>query len=173
MGFFSKLFGKKDETDDFIKMIMENKRRTEASANYQVSCSALRAVFYGMKFSAESFYNNLDSAKGLVQVAVGMCAKRGIKIPASYKNLPITFVSNEDGSKYGYIVAFDDAKYECECNFIAMMIVNGQKAYYTNEFYADSKTFSLCKFGAEGNHYSGINDADPQTYEEFRDAIIS
>jgi len=55
MGFLSKLFGKKDETDDLFKMIMENKRRTEASANYQVSCSALRAVFYGMEFSSESF----------------------------------------------------------------------------------------------------------------------
>ena len=172
MGFLSKLFGKKDETDDLFKMIMENKRRIDSSANYQVSCSALRAVFYGMDFSAESFYNNLDSAKGLVQVAVGMVAKRGVKIPASYKNLPVTFVSNEDGSKYGYIVAFDDAKYECECNFVAMMIEQGNKKYYTNELYAESKTFSLCMFGAEGNHYSGINDLDPQTYEEFREAII-
>lgn len=170
MGFFSKLFGKKDETDDLFKMIMENKRRTEASANYQVSCSALRAVFYGMKFSAESFYNNLDSAKGLVQVAVGMCAKRGIKIPASYKNLPVTFVSNEDGSKYGYIVAFDDVKYECECNFVAMMIINGKKAYYTNEFYASDKTFSLCMFNADGSHCGGMGDT--QTYEEFKNAII-
>ena len=172
MGFLSKLFGKKDETDDLFKMIMENKRRTEASANYQVSCSALRDVFYGMEFSAESFYNNLDSAKGLVQVAVGMCSKRGIKIPASYKNLPVTFVSNEDGSKYGYIVAFDDAKYECECNFIAMMIKNGKKEYYTNEFYAVSKTFGLCMFGEEGSHYFGINGMEPQTYEEFKNAVL-
>ena len=170
MGFLSKLFGKKDETDDLFKMIMENKRRTESSANYQVSCSALRAVFYGMDFSVESFYNNLDSAKGLVQVAVGMVAKRGIKIPASYKNLPVTFVSNEDGSKYGYIVAFDDPKYECECNFVAMMIINGKKAYYTNEFYASDGTFSLCMFNADGSHCGGMGDT--QTYEDFKKAVI-
>ena len=172
MGFLSKLFGKKDETDDFIKMIMENKRKTEASANYQVSCSALRTVFYSMDFSVDSFYDNLTFVKKLVQIAVDMCANRGIKIPATYRNLPITFVSNKDGSKYGYIVAFDDIKYECECNFVAMMITNGKKEYYTNEFYVDSKTFSLCMFGAEGNHYSGINGMEPQTYEEFKNAVI-
>ena len=50
MGFLSKLFGKKHEADDRFKMIMENNRRTESSANNQGACSALRKVFYGMDF---------------------------------------------------------------------------------------------------------------------------
>ena len=172
MSFFSKLFGKKDETNDFIKMVMESKRRNEVSPNYQVSCAALRVLFYSAEFSTDLFYNNLPFAKMLVQRAIDMCKIRKIKIPVTYQNLPITFVTNIDGSKYGYIVAFDDAKYECECNFIAMMIINGKKEYYTNEFYADSKSFGLCMFGEEGNHYSGINGMQPKTYEEFKDAIL-
>ena len=172
MGLLSKIFGKKDNTDDFIKMILENQRRAEVSANYQMSCSVLRRTFYGTDFSTDSFYNNLVFAKKLVQIAVDTCANRGIRIPTTYQNLPVTFVSNKDSSKYGYIVAFDDVKYECECNFIAMMINNGKKEYYTNEFYADSKTFSLCMFSAEGNHHNGINGMEPQTYEEFKNAII-
>ncbi len=157
MGFLSTLFNKK----------------SGPSANYQISCFALRLVFYSLDIPPQIFYNNLRGAKALVATAISVCSKEGIKIPSNYNNLPITFVENADHSKYGYIVAFDDAERECDCNFVAMMFENGNKVYYTNELYADDHVFSLCMFGKDGSHYSGINDEDPQTYADFKRAILS
>ena len=171
MGFFSKLFGKKDETETFIKNLMKNKRKAEASANYEVTCSALKTVFYSTDFPTESFYNNLESAKGMVQIAIEMCSKKGIRIPNSYRNLPITFVSNKERSKFGYIVDFDDAKNECECNYVGMIISNGVKKYYTNEYYEFTNRFGLCMFKSDGGREFGLGS--PRTFEEFKDAIVN
>ena len=154
MGLFTKLFNKK----------------SGPSANYQISCSALRLVFYSLEIPPQTFYNNLRCARALVATAISVCSKEGIKIPSNYNSLPITFVENADRSKYGYIVAFDDAKHECDCNFIAMMFINGKKAYYTNEYYASTHTYSLCMFTEDGSRYFGMGD--PQTYEEFKRAIL-
>lgn len=153
MGFFSKIFG-----------------RNDCSANYYVACSSLKYVFYKTDFSAEKFFNDLEFAKALVKVAVEMGKKSRIKIPKTYYNLPITFISNEDHSKFGYIVSFDDAKFECECNFVGMMIDNGKKFYYTNEFYMSDNEFGLCLFTSDEKHYFGIGN--PQNYEEFKKAMI-
>ena len=173
MGFLSKLFGQKNDFDNLTKTVDKNKSRLKSSANYQVSCSALKNIFLNHNISEESFYNNLEFATELVQASIGFCLSEGIEFPSMYKNLPIIFVSNEDQSKFGYIVAFDDAKYECECNFVAMMFVNGQKAYYTSEFYETSKAFKLCKFCENGTRYFGIGHiVNIQTTNDFKKALF-
>ena len=155
MSFLSRLFG-----------------RNNYSANYYVACKALKDVFYQGRVSPENFYDDLEMAKNLVTTALIMTKKSGIRVPKSYTNLPVTFISNEDHSKFGYVVAFDDAKCECECNFVGMMVVNGEMRYYTSEYYAFNNTFGLCMFGSNGAHHFGIGDSHPRNYEEFKKALL-
>ena len=170
MGFLSKLFGKKDETDDILKMINKTGLQRKNSANYHLACVVLRQVFFEVDIPNENFYNKVKATRLLLNVAIEECIKDGIRIPKSYKDLPVTFVSNANDSKFGYIISFNDAKHECECNFVALMVVNNEKVYFTNEFYESEKSFGLCRFDANGRHYFGMGE--PQTYEEFKDAIL-
>ena len=155
MGFLSRLFG-----------------RNDCSANYYISCNTLKYVFYQGDPSVESFYDDLELAKALLAVAIEMAKKSGVKVPKSYANLPVSFVSNEDRSIFGYIFSFDDAKYECECNFVGMMIENGKRCYYTSEYCASDNSFALCMFSSDGRHYFGIGDSNPKSYEEFKKAVV-
>ncbi|MBQ2734934.1 MAG: hypothetical protein IJF33_03800 [Clostridia bacterium] len=170
MGLFSKLFCK-DASDDIFGELLQNERRLSRSPNYQFSCCALRDLFLRTDFSTDEFYNNPDFARVLVSVALDVCKEMHIKIPSRYRSLPVSFVCNEDSSNYGYIIALHDARYECECNYIAMMIKKGQRIYYTNEFYADDASFSICAFLNDGRHISGIGTAT--TYDSFVREVLN
>ena len=152
MGFFSRLFRRKN------------------SPNYEISCSALTYVFYHLDFPLEEFYDNLGLARNLLNIALKCSLENGVRPPRKYRELPIAFVTNAEKTRYGYIVSFNDAKVECECNFVAMMIENGEKVYYTNEFYKTVGRFGLCIWNEDGRHFFGLGT--PQSYEEFKNCVL-
>ena len=128
MGFFSKLFGTKDPTDELIAQIRENQKRIKSSSNYQFCCVALRDAFYESIISEEQFYKNKDVVNKLVLRAVEICSNNlKVLVPSEYRSLPIYFVENEQRNKFGFILVFSDARYECECNFVAMIFEEGEK----------------------------------------------
>ena len=151
---FSSLFGEEHET----------------TANYHVSCSVLRNMFYVVSFDEKIFVEDKEIGKKLLYLALKFCIEKGIEIPKEYLDLPVTFISNADGSKVGYVIEFNDVKYECDCNFVAMMMVNGDRKYYTSEYYEYSKTFSLCSFSANGDHASYSDKI--ASFEDFKNAVL-
>lgn len=170
MGIFGKMFGRKKGASNLgVNLDYLN---APCSLNYQVSCNYLRRLFLAADLPASVFLDNLAFAKEMVARVVQKCSEEGRLIPSSYINLPITFVSNHDRSCFGYIVEFNDASEECDCNFIGMMVENGEKVYYTSEYYAGLNSFSLCCFCEDGSHRSGLGDASPRTFEEFKRAVI-
>lgn len=171
MGLFSKIFNSKNKEDDFFKTILLNAYRMENSPNYQISGHILKDVFFSNRFTPDSFINNTKQAQRLTFIAINRCMKNGVKVPTTYLKLPIKYISNASKTKYGYIVEFPDAKYECECNFTAMMIENGQKRYYTSEFYSTDNKFMLCILNSDGNRKSGI--CNTTSYEQFKNAVFS
>lgn len=172
MSIFSKLFGKNTGASSAAKKQYQDIFNATPSVNYQVSCNYLRMLFFAADVPTAAFRDNIDFAKKLVDIAVQMCSKKGVLVPSSYYNLPVTYVFNHDRNCYGYIVEFDDAAAECDCNYIGMMIMNGVKVYYTSEYYASADTFDVCCFRADGSRLSGIGEIYPRTFEEFKRAII-
>ena len=53
-----------------------------------------------------------------------------------------------------------------------MLLVDGKKTHYTNEYYITSNSFELCMFDETGSHFAGIRGMKPQIYEEFKNTII-
>lgn len=171
MGFLSKLFGTKDETDELIAQIRENQKRIKSSSNYQFCCVALRDAFYESTFSKEQFYNNKDIANRLVLRAIEMCTNNlRVRIPSEYRSLPVHFIENKQRNKFGFILEFSDARYECECNYVAMIFEENEKRYYTSEYYASDNSFALGMF-VNKNHIS-FGDT-PQSLEEFKNAVLN
>ncbi len=170
MGFLSKLFGTKDETDELIAQIRENQKRIKSSSNYQFCCVALRDAFYESTFLKEQFYNNKEMLNKLVLRAFEICSnKLRVRIPIEYRSLPVHFVENEQRSKFGFILEFSDARHECECNYVALIFDEDEKRYYTNEYYAAENSFALGMF-VNKNHVS-FGDT-PQSLEEFQAAVL-
>ena len=111
MGFLSKLFGKKDETDELIAQIRENQKRIKSSSNYQFCCVALRDAFYESTISEEQFYNNKDMVNKLVLRAIEICSNNlRVRVPSEYRSLPVYFVENDKN-----IVQFDIYSSEIPC----------------------------------------------------------
>lgn len=170
MGFLSKLFGTKDETDELMAKIRQNQKRIKSSSNYQFCCVALRDAFYESTISKEQFYNNKEMVNKLVLRAIEICSNNlRVRIPPEYRSLPIYFVENEQRSKFGFILKFSDVRYECECNYVAMIFDEDEKRYYTSEYYASDNTFGLGMF-INKNHISFVDT--PQSLDEFKAAIL-
>ena len=79
-------------------------------------------------------------------------------------------IGTEETQLIRSVIEFDDVKYECDCNFVAMMMVNGERKYYTSEYYAYSKEFALCSFTEEGNHASYADKIT--SFEDFKNAVL-
>ena len=154
--------------DDIFSSLLGEEHET--TANYHVSCSMLRRVFFDLEFTKEDFINDSEIGKKILFITLRVCMRAGITVPREYLDLPVTFISNEDGSKFGYVIEFGDVKYECDCNFVAMMMVNGERKYYTSEYYAYSKEFALCSFTEEGNHASYADKIT--SFEDFKNAVL-
>ena len=169
MGFFKKLFGKKDDTDELLKMILGAAQRP-TTANYQFCCATLKDVFYGADFSAEDVKSE-EKIKGLIKKALSICYKTpNIHIPENYYDLPLHYLSNEDKTIQGYVLKLTDVKYECDCNYVGLIVANGEKKYFTNEYYASDKTFGFCTFLSDGGRRAYNNY--PRNFEEFKQAIF-
>ena len=150
--------------------IIANQKRLAKSANYQFSYMALRKFFYLMDFSLEDFIKNPNELKNLIEIALSYCTKElKIKMPVGYRDLPVYKVSMLLKNAYGYIIAFDDVKNECECNFAALIIHNGVKKYYTGEYYAETQSFNLCVIDADDARR--VFSYSTNTLEEFKNAV--
>lgn len=62
-----------------------------------------------------------------------------------------------------------DAKYEFECNYVAMVISKGKLKLYTNEYFGLDDSFKLCVNYLD---HRGSLQQSPKTYEEFINEIL-
>lgn len=171
MGFFKKLFGKQDETEKLLKKIEDMKARIQMAPNYQFCHVSLKGIFSVMNFSAEEFLQDDTKINFIIKTALGDCCNKGIVMPSSFNNLKPRFVCNEQKTVFGYILELEHVQYECECNFVGLIICNGEKIYYTNEYYSDSGSFGLCGFFPSSRMRCSFK-AQPQTFDEFKREII-
>lgn len=170
MGFFKKLFRQDDEIKQLVKTVSETRKKVAVSPNYQLCCATLKIAFYEINFSLSEFAKDSTLVNLLISKSLSFLKLKGLSVPETYMHLPISFISNENNSVYGYIIELDDAKYMTECNFVALMICHGRKKYYTSEKTMDGK-FKFCMFTEEG-HYSINRDVDLQSPEEFKQKIF-
>ena len=134
--------------------------------NYQYSCRILKDVWLNAAKGSEVTKKNEASfirffaLKHLVQ-------HYGFEVPKEYVTSEIYLVEG-DGIK-GAVIEVPDAKYECECNRVALILEdNGNKKYYTSEYYAISDEFGFCEFTKDG-HIAYTQK--PATLEEFLDCL--
>ena len=115
------------------------------SANYQFCFGALKEGFFHESTNMDELYNNNEKINVLTLSCVMMLLlARGIRAPKEYLELPVHFVEKED--RKGFVLEIPDPKFECECNYVALIqTTSGEKQYYTSEFYAFSNKFMLCK----------------------------
>lgn len=137
------------------------------SLNYQYSCRVLKDLWFSAMKGEEVLYEN--QMQFVRMFALKHLIKHGgfRDIPKEYLEAKIYLVEGKDG--VGAVIEVPNAKYECECNRVAMILENDLKRrYYTSEYYAISKDFGFCEFTKEGHlSYS----QRPATLEEFLDCI--
>ena len=138
--------------------------------NYYIACEVLRNLFYIMDFTEEEFKNNRETGQSILFLSLKFALEHGVMIPREYIKLPVTYISNEDETKFGYIIEFPDAVSECDCRFVGMMYENGVRKYYTAEYYEFTKRFGFCTFSEEGNHASYADTIT--SFDDFKTAIL-
>ena len=138
--------------------------------NYYISNEVLRNLFYVMDFTEEEFKEDKETGQSIFFIALKFALEHGVYIPKEYIKLPITYISNEDESKFGYIIEFNDAIKECDCRFVGMMYENGNRKYYTAEYYEFTETFGFCIWSEEGNHASYADKIT--SFDDFKKAIL-
>lgn len=63
MGFFDKLFGKKGENNDLMKILQQNQMSISTSINYQFACIYLRNISFSVDVFDKNYKNNENTAK--------------------------------------------------------------------------------------------------------------
>ena len=154
MGVFEDLFGDMGMTD------LSN------SLNYQYSCRVLKDLWLGPMRGDEIFSKNkMDFARNFALAVLSR--HEGFEVPREYYDAEIYIVKGEGIS--GAVIEVPDAKYECECNRVAMIVdSNGERKYYTSEYYAISKEYGFCEFSKEGHM---AYTQKPATLEEFLECL--
>lgn len=166
MGIFNKK--KKKTADQFLDSILSARKQLETSPNYQFSCNYLKNSFFADVLQAEDCIFDPEPIDTLIAAALTMGEKRGCTFPDKYGSLGIHFYENQFLGFLGYIIELEDAKIECECNFVALIVVDGEKRYFTSEFYKADNSFFLCEFTVDKHmSYSNVTN----TYDAFRDAL--
>ena len=141
----------------------------EIQYNYQFCFRGIKQAFfffttmYPDKFSDEKF------AQGIFEAAVDFCERKIRKgFIERYGNIKLDCFINKKNF-VGYAFELNDAKKECECNYVAMVLYNGKYKLYTNEYYEFDNSFGLSV-----NH-KGVRASlklHPKTFEEFKKEIL-
>ena len=97
-----------------------------------------------LDFTEEQFKNDKELGQRIFFTYLKFALEHGVYIPMEYVKLPVSYISNEDESKFGYIIEFHDAISECDCSFVGMIYENGKRKYYTAEYYEFTKTYGFC-----------------------------
>ena len=136
------------------------------SLNYQYSCRILKDVWFNAAKGSE--VENRELAEFLRFFALKYLVKHfGFEIPEDYITSKIYLVEG-DGIK-GMVIEVPEAKRECECNRVALILEdNGNRKYYTSEYYALTKEFGFCEFTKDGHH---AYNQRPATLEEFLECL--
>ena len=138
--------------------------------NYYISCLTLRNLFFVMDFTEDEFRDDKETGKSILFISLKFALEHGVMVPRDYIDLPVTFIANDDYSKFGYVIEFFDATKECDCRFVGMMYENGKRKYYTAEYYEYSDTCGFCSFDENGDHSSYSNTVE--SFEDFKNAIL-
>ena len=146
-----------------------NKPDLASSVNYRFSCQVMKDIFFNKMVDIAKVHGNRSETNKLVLTALLLIVRYfKISIPDEFKEMPIHFVKGERA--LGVVIEVPNAVRECECNFIGMVQKDdGEKLYYTNEYYASSDTFGLCRFTPDMHI---VLNKHPKTLEEFISAII-
>ena len=136
------------------------------SANYQFACSFMLEAFFKTKIEMESLYKN-ESMTDLFYMSVLRGMRSYVGFSQKYRNLPTYYVKNKKGK--GVVFGIPDAEQECECNYVALLEwENGERTYYTSEYYAMDGGFKLCEYTLD-EHYA--YDIRTDSLESFLKAI--
>lgn len=143
----------------------------KCTTNYTFCCQALPITFFLDIFPAESFNNNERLIGKMIDGTIHACKEQfGIELPRSYTRLKKYFVASSDKKTFGFIIEMPDAAEECDCNYVGLIIKDGEKVYYTSELYKSAQTYGLCRFDENGNHYSLVGRTN--SLDEFKCAVL-
>ena len=138
-------------------------KRISLSPNYQFSHDSLKELFYSW-----NCFDQVKAVKNLVEMAIVHCnTMKDIDMPPCYTDLSITSISNLIHTIYGYVIELPDAKIYGECNYIALMLANGNKYYFTSE--KIDNTYGLCEWKEE--FHFAKNSKSTQMIDGFINAI--
>lgn len=166
MGLFNKR--KNKATNQFLDNILSGRKLLETSPNYQFCCNYLKTGFFTEAINAEEIAFNQEPIDRLIAATLLVGEERGIHFPENYRTLEIHHYGGPLLGYWGYIIELDDAELECECNFIALIVANGEKRFFTSELYKSDNAFYLCEF-APGKHMSYVNVTN--TLDAFEAAL--
>ena len=139
------------------------------SFNYNYIYMFINTLFFKHTLF-ENCVDKISTSKVLAICAKMTADNMHLDLDERFLNLKHHFATGEDGSS-SIVIEFEGPwDLETECNYIALVKnPNGTKIMYTSEYYADSKTFKLCKTDESGNRvsYSYVTN----TLGEFLKAI--
>lgn len=143
-----------EEKEKLAEELKSSQETLNQSVNYQLCCKYLKNYFFDNSDNIAERAQKPEDVQSVINVLLDeMRSDLGITIPAKYYNLSICIENRKDKrrKRKSVIIEFDDAKNECECSLIAMIVINGQKSYLTSEYYASDNTFCLGEFSADGH----------------------
>lgn len=171
MGFFDKLFGKKGENNDLMKILQQNQMSISTSINYQFACIYLRNISFSVDVFDKNYKNNENTAKWIATALNSIKLTKRIPIGDEYYNMSFKFAELDDGSAKAIIIEVSNPKFECECNYVGIVKKDNAIRYYTNELYAELNSFFLCEFVANGSHRA--YNRPSKSIEEFAATILN
>ena len=158
-----------DGFEELWQELFGEQKDLSRSFNYQLCCNYLPKCFFGSGYSVYALCDEPPLAKIFISTAVSLTERHSrLPIPKAYEDLPIKGIEN--GKFRGIVVELPDAQYECECKFVALLdSQDGERKYYTGEYYQAEKKFGVCSFAANMSHTAHVWKVE--TLEEFVEAI--
>lgn len=155
---------------DFLKKLFESMGGGDLSAslNYKFACLELKDLWLTDEIPMEDKITSVLNVRKVCFIVLKLCnAKYRINVPEEFLNMEIHLVKGK--GKRGAVIDVPNAKIECECNRVALILnESGEREYYTSEYYSMTNSFGLCKFTRESHASYGTR---VDTLEDFLKAL--
>lgn len=144
--------------------------KLKESANYHFSNEYLPFLFFLNPEAFDKCMNDQIVLDNCLKTVIAKMKNDGYLVK-DLNNTRTIVVNDEHYDAKGIIFEIPNAEYECECNYVCIVKLNGELKYFESEYY-ESGRFGLCGRDLKGHYNYGDTGGDIRTAEDMWDAIL-
>ncbi|MBE5755466.1 MAG: hypothetical protein E7341_02140 [Clostridiales bacterium] len=133
------------------------------STNYVLTNHLLKLICPNITVF-NKFYHNEEEFRKTLFLILENIKKTGCEVNEEFYFMPVEMINN------GIYLKVPNVRYECECNYVCIKIIDNELYYCTSEYYEDSNIFRFCYAEINGD-FRAFAGNQIMSFEDFQNNV--